>query len=151
MAVGELRRARGDELAAVVALQQGAYAGNRAIMGVEPLPLLADYAEVFRNCEVWVLDGRDGLDGVLILEQRPDDLLIWSIACAAGRAGSGIGNRLLEASEQRAREVGSLVMRLYTDERLGKNVAWYGRHGYAQERIEELSDRRLVHMVKRLD
>jgi hypothetical protein len=42
-----LRRATVDDLAAVVALQHAAYAKNRAILGVEPVPLLADYGQIF--------------------------------------------------------------------------------------------------------
>jgi GNAT superfamily N-acetyltransferase len=145
-----LRRAGPGDVAAVTALQQAAYAKNRKILGVEPLPLLADYAVVLADYEVWLLDGADGLDGVLILEPRRDDLLIWSIAAAPHHAGTGIGNRLLAAAEQRARALGHRVMRLYTGDKLVGNVAWYERHGFVQERIEDLGDRRIVHMMKRL-
>jgi hypothetical protein len=41
-------------------------------------------------------------------------------------------------------------MRLYTGEKLTGNIAWYGRHGYAIERIEQMPDRTAVHMVKTL-
>ena len=47
-----LRRATRDDLPAVVALQRAAYAKNRPLLGVEPLPLLADYREVFSKYEV---------------------------------------------------------------------------------------------------
>jgi len=30
-------------------------------------------------------------------------------------------------------------------------VGWYGRHGYQVERIENLSDRSITHMIKHLD
>ncbi len=40
-----LRRATADDLSAVTALQQAAYAKNRVLLGVEPLPLTADYAK----------------------------------------------------------------------------------------------------------
>ena len=43
-----LRRATRDDLSAVTALQRAAYAKNRAILGVEPLPLMADYGRSFR-------------------------------------------------------------------------------------------------------
>jgi hypothetical protein len=36
-------------LEAVVALQRAAYARNRSLLGVEPLPLLADYASILRS------------------------------------------------------------------------------------------------------
>src|SRR4051812_1885105 len=52
--VTALRRATHDDLSAVTALQRAAYAKNRAILGVKPLPLLADYEQVFADCEVYL-------------------------------------------------------------------------------------------------
>ena len=146
-----LRRAGAADIAAVTALQRAAYAGNRPILGVEPLPLMADYADVFAAFEIWLAEGAAGLEGILILERRSDDLLLWSVATAPEQRGRGIGNRLLAAAEARARELGLKVVRLYTGEKLQGNIAWYERHGYVRERIEELDDRRVVHMMKTLD
>jgi RimJ/RimL family protein N-acetyltransferase/GNAT superfamily N-acetyltransferase len=145
-----LRRASGADVTAVTALQQAAYAKNRPILGVEPLPLLADYAAILAEYETWLLDGPDGLDGALILEPRADDLLIWSVSTAPGRQGLGLGNRLIAAADERAKALGCSVLRLYTGDKLTHNVAWYERHGYVRERIEDLGERRLVHMVKDL-
>src|SRR5207237_2180635 len=75
--VTALRRATRADLAAVTALQRAAYAKNRAILGVEPLPLLADYEQVFADYEVYLAEREGTLEGVLILEPRADDLLIW--------------------------------------------------------------------------
>ena len=146
-----MRRAATVDLPAIIALQQAAYARNRAILGVEPLPLLADYAEILRDYEVWVT-GKEGepLSAVLILERRADDLLIWSVASAPDAQGNGLGNRLLGFAEHRAKEEGLRIIRLYTGERLGDNIAWYRRKGYAVERVETLADRNIVHMVKTL-
>jgi hypothetical protein len=41
-------------------------------------------------------------------------------------------------------------LRLYTNEKLTRNVAWYQHHGFSIERIEQRPDRRIVHMVKHL-
>ena len=88
-----LRRATLDDLPAVTALQRAAYAKNRPLLGVEPLPLLADYAQVFADYEVYLAE-RDGrLDGVLILEPRTDDLLIWSVAVAPRRRAAASATR----------------------------------------------------------
>ena len=146
-----LRRATIDDLAGVMALQQAAYARNRAILGVEPLPLTADYAEVFSTYEIFLADGASGPDGVLILQPRADDLLIWSVATAPAAQGSGVGSRLLAFAESHARGLGLRCIRLYTGEKLAGNIAWYGRHGYLHERVEEMHDRRLVHLIKHLD
>jgi ribosomal protein S18 acetylase RimI-like enzyme len=148
--LGSLRRAVASDLNTVVALQRAAYAPNREILGVEPIPLIADYLSVFRNYEIWLADNGDKLAGVLILQVRPADLLIWSVATAPEARGGGIGNRLLAAAETRAIQLGRPVLRLFTGEKLAANIAWYQRHGYVLERIEERTDRRLVHLMKTL-
>jgi ribosomal protein S18 acetylase RimI-like enzyme len=145
-----LRRASPSDLTAIIALQHAAYDGNRALLGVEPLPLKADYAAILISHEVWLAEAPGGLEGVLILKAEPDHLLIWSIATAPPVRGSGLGNRLLVAAEMRARELGQNCVRLYTGEPLTGNIAWYERHGFVRERTEQLDDRRIVHMVKEL-
>jgi GNAT superfamily N-acetyltransferase len=146
-----LRRATAEDLDAIVTLQRAAFAKNRPVLGVEPLPLLADYAQILLECEVWLLEGPQGLDGVLVLEPRADDILLWSIATASRAQSAGLGNRLLAAAEARARELGRSRVRLYTGDRLADNIAWYKRHGYVHERVEALDDRQVVHLVKNLD
>lgn len=147
----DLRRACPDEAEKVAAFQRAAYARNRDILGVEPIPLQADYAGVLKASEVWLHENDGLLAGVLILEPRPDDLLIWSVATAPGARRRGIGNGLLAFAEIRARELGRTAMRLYTGEPLVDNIAWYKRRGYAIERTEAKSDRRIVHMLKNLE
>ncbi len=150
-ALAGLRRASVGDVAAVTALQRAAYAKNRPLLGVEPLPLLADYRRILADYETWLCEGADGLDGVLILEPRTDDLLIWSIATAPHLHGRGLGRRLLAAAEERTRALGLAVVRLYTGEPLTHNIAWYERHGFVRERVEQLADRRAIHMMKRIE
>ena len=50
-----LRRAGATDVAAVNALQHAAYARNRTILGLEPLPLTVDYATIVADYEVWLL------------------------------------------------------------------------------------------------
>ncbi len=144
-----LRPATRGDFDAVVALQHAAYARNRELLGVEPLPLMTDYEDIFRDYEVW-LTADGALAGVLILEPGPDALLIWSIATDTSRQKSGLGRAMLAAAEVRARELGLDTMRLYTGAPLKHLIDWYGRNGYLVERLEELSDRTIVHMVKPL-
>ena len=145
-----MRRATVADLSAVVALQRAAYAKNRPLLGLEPLPLKADYAQVFADYEIYLTEREGRLDGVLILEPRADDVLIWSVATAPQAQGQGVGNQMLTFAELRARELGLTCMRLYTGEPLTFNIAWYTRHGYAYERTEDMGDRRAVHLVKQL-
>ena len=76
--------------------------------------------------------------------------MIWSVSVDPARQNAGIGRRLLEASEDRARALGLSTLRLFTGAPLQKNIDWYQRRGYETERIEDLADRRVVHMIKQI-
>ena len=145
-----LRRATVADFAAVVALQHAAYAPNQVRLGVVPLPLQADYAEIFRSMQVWVADAADGqgIAGVLILEPHPDHMLIWSISTDPARQAKGLGHAMLRVAEDKARESGLSLMRLYTGTLLTHLVAWYGRNGYTVERVETRPDRSVTFMAK---
>jgi ribosomal protein S18 acetylase RimI-like enzyme len=144
------RRAEAGDRRAVEALQHAAYARNRRLLGVEPLPLQADYADIFAAMEVWLAEERGVLRGALILEPRADDMLIWSIAASPDAQRQGIGQIMLDAAEVRARQLDLSTMRLNTGAVLETLVHWYHRHGYEVERLEELPDRKVLHMIKHL-
>ena len=145
-----LRRAAAGDLDALVKLQFAAYARNREILGVEPLPLLVDYADVLASKETWLAHNGDNLSGVLILEPEPDSLLVWSIATDPTQQLHGLGKRLLAAAEVRAQQLGLSKMRLYTGTKLTHLVAWYGRHGYVVDAIVQMPDRSRTDMSKQL-
>jgi ribosomal protein S18 acetylase RimI-like enzyme len=145
-----LRRATLADRPAIEAIQHAAYARNRDILGVVPIPLQADYGAVLRDWEVFLAADEAGLAGVLIVEPRAADLLIWSIATAPVRQGQGWGKVLLAGAEAHARALGRDVVRLYTGQKLTGNVAWYSRNGYRVEGVETLTDRVVVHMMKPL-
>ena len=136
-----LRRAGAGDYDGLVAVQRRAYARNRELLGLEPLPLLVDYHAVLAEKEVWVLDGDAGVAAALVLEPRPHDLLIESIATDPSCQGRGIGRALLMAAVERGRALGYNIIRLYTGSSLAHLIGWYGRHGFAIERTDALSDR----------
>lgn len=136
--------------AAALALQRAAFGRNVAIMGVEPLPLQADYDAIFATHEAWLAEREGAPVGMLILKPRPEDLYIWSIATAPAMQRQGVGRLMLAAAEERAHALGRTCLRLRTGEKLVDNVAWYSRHGFSIESVEDLADRRVVHMVKTL-
>ena len=153
-----LVRATADHRAPVEQLQRAAYTRNRELLGLEPLPLLTDYDEVFRDYEVWVKPGEPAgnVAAALILEidraavDGEADILIWSVATAPTLQQSGLGHALLVCAEERARQLGRNTIRLYTGQPLTHLIDWYARNGYDVERIEHLPDRSIVHMLKSL-
>ncbi len=152
LAVGQwtLRRAGLDDVPALEALQHEAYQPNAEILGVEPIPLRWNYTSILQRCEVWLAEKDGILAGALILEMRDQDMMLESVATAPSTQGTGLGNALLNAAEFRAADFGLKTIRLYTGEKLRRNVDWYRRRGYGIEHIEAIDDRRLVHMIKRL-
>jgi N-acetylglutamate synthase-like GNAT family acetyltransferase len=146
-----LRRASMVDLDAVYRLQRDAYAANRLILGVEPLPLTANYRQRLETDDVWVVEIDANVAAVLVLVLESDCLLVWSVATAPALHGCGLGRRLLTHAEAEARRLGYRSIRLYTGEKLHSNIAWYARHGYAFHHREELPDRSIVHLVKTLE
>ncbi len=143
------RRAGAVDRAPIQALQEAAYSRERPL-GLEPPPLKADYGEIVARMEVWLAEERDMLRGVLILDVRADDLLIWSIAAAPDARGQGLGQIMLDAAEVRAEQLGRRIIRLDTGAVQQTLVGWYGRHGYEIEARETVGDHPITHMIKRL-
>jgi ribosomal protein S18 acetylase RimI-like enzyme len=146
----DLRRAERSDVAALTALQRASYEPLKQRIGISPLPYAADYEALFDTLEIWIGGPADQLDAALLLDPKPDHMLIWSIAVAPERKGERLGSFLLDFAEARAAETGVGEVRLYTNERFTENIAWYQRRGYAIERVEEWPDRRVVHFRRML-
>ncbi len=145
-----LRRAVAADRDALVALQMAAYEPNRAIIGGIPTPLTWDYDEVLARHEVWLGEDGDGLCGALILELRPDDLYIQSIAVAPHAKGRGVGNLLLAYAESRAIAGGRDRLCLTVNGLMTFNMEWYVRKGFAITTVETIGTRRRIQMAKAL-
>ncbi len=78
------------------------------------------------------------------------DQVIWSVAVAPAVQGRGLGRELMRFAEGRARALGRPTLRLFTNARMTRNLALYGRLGYVETHRETLPDRVLVHMAKTL-
>ena len=149
-----LRLAESADLVAVEKLQHDAYARNRELLGVEPLPLLYDYRNILSRYMVWLAEEHAGagtrLAGVLALAPQDDSLLVWSIATAPFAQGRSVGAQLMRLAEMIALRSGLARLTLYTGEKLTRNIEWYKRLGFVETRREALEDRMIVHMEKTL-
>jgi ribosomal protein S18 acetylase RimI-like enzyme len=143
------RRATADDRSAIEDLQRAAYPREH-LLGLEPPPLVADYADIIARMEVWLAEERDQLRGVLILDVRATDLLIWSIAAAPNAQGQGLGQIMLDAAAVRAGQLNHSIIRLNTGAVQRSLIDWYSRHGYDIEATELIESRQLTHMIKRL-
>jgi GNAT superfamily N-acetyltransferase len=145
-----LRRAVLSDRGPIEKLQSAAYAPMAVLTARTPIPLMWDYGEKLRDWDVWVSEDAAGLTGVLMLHLRDDDLYLESIAVHPRMSGTGLGGKLLAATDAAALAEGRLIVRLLTNEKNVDRIELYKRKGFVIEFIEEMADRRAVHMVKHL-
>jgi N-acetylglutamate synthase-like GNAT family acetyltransferase len=126
------RRATSADVAAVTALVAEAFAMYVERIGKPPAPMLADYGALLDEGRIWVIDGTDGLLGVVVTLARPDHLLLDTVAVAESARGGGYGRILLDRAELDAAELGLTEVRLVTNELMTENLEYYPRRGYAE-------------------
>jgi len=149
-APGGLTRARPGDVPGLSDLAHRAYARFIPVMNAVPAPMSADYGDLVRDHEVWVLRSGDVLSASLVLIAAKDHLLIESITVDPDCQGNGQGRLLLDWSRRRAADLGYDEIRLYTNILMTENRAWYRRAGFAETHEEQRGDKRVVHMRQRL-
>ncbi|MCP2335409.1 MFS transporter [Actinomadura rupiterrae] len=143
----EIRPARPSDRPDVERVVQAAYAPWTEIIGTPPLPLSSDYAALIEAGRVFVLDD---LSGLIVLIPEDGRLLVDNVAVDPSHQGEGLGSRLLDYAEDRARELGLPALRLITNEKMTSNISRYERRGYRETGRESIQGRHAVHMSKTL-
>ena len=112
-------------------------------IGRRPAPMDDDYAEKTRRGCVFVADDGE-IVGLIVLIPELDHLLVENVAVDPQRQGCGIGRALLSYAENYARQRGLFELRLYTNEAMNENLAFYARLGYSEyDRSSEQGFRRV--------
>jgi N-acetylglutamate synthase-like GNAT family acetyltransferase len=91
-----------------------------------------DYLSLVSPGRVWVAEQDDVLVGLLALELKADHLLLDNVAVRPDCQGAGIGAQLLAFTDNFAREHDLAEVRLYTNEAMTENLAYYPRHGFVE-------------------
>lgn len=114
-----------------------------------PAPMHADYASRVRDGLVYV-ERADSVRGLVVLLERTDHLFVENLAVRPEFQGRGIGTRLLDFAESRARALGKNEVRLSTNVRMTENLRYYSARGFREtgRGVEDGYDR--VFLTKRL-
>jgi len=133
----ELRQASEADLPSIHHVIAAAYHQYLARMDKPPAPLLRDYRHAVEAGSVWVT-GRP-VTGLISLTQTGDLMLIENVAVHPDLQGTGLGRRLMEFAEERAKKYGIMRLALYTNEVMTENQAIYARLGYCvvDRRVED--------------
>jgi predicted N-acetyltransferase YhbS len=145
-----VRLATPSEVADLHAIAREAYQRYVPRIGREPAPMSADYAAAVRGGHAWVAVGEGQVVGFVVLIAQPDHLLLGNLAVRPSWQGRGAGSRLLALAEDEARRLRVAEIRLYTNEAMTENLAYYPRHGYAETHRAEQDGFRRVFFGKRL-
>ncbi|MFN6999407.1 MAG: GNAT family N-acetyltransferase [Elioraea tepidiphila] len=128
-----IRPARTDEADAVASLVEAAYAPWVAVVGQRPGPMDDDYAARIARGEAHVVAEPSGaLAGLVVIEEKGGAFWLDNVATAPAYAGKGLGRRLIRFAEAEARRRGHGAIRLYTHQRMERNIALYQGLGYAE-------------------
>jgi GNAT superfamily N-acetyltransferase len=145
-----VRRAGEADAIALRSIAVAAYQRYVPRIGRAPAPMTADYPAAARGGLAWVVVEDGTVAGFVILIPRPGYLLLENVAVLPAAQGHGIGSRLLALAEDRARALGLTEIRLYTNEAMTENLAYYPRHGYAETHGGEQDGFRRVFFHKHL-
>ncbi|MET7700398.1 GNAT family N-acetyltransferase [Streptomyces sp. NPDC005485] len=148
MTVEEIRPAGAGDVAAVKSVTDAAYQPYIARIGVVPVPMEADHAANVAAGRVFVTG--EPVIGLVVIEAYEDHLFLDSIAVHPDAHGKGVGRRLLEFVDARARALGLPEVRLYTNAMMWENQKIYPKYGYeiVERRVDGPYDR--IHYRRRL-
>ena len=148
--VVELRKAGAGDAAAIRALTREAYAKWVPLIGREPRPMTADYAQALKTHRFDLLYAGGRLAALIETIRETDHLLIENVAVSPSFQGRGFGRILMAHAEEIAASHGFGEISLYTNARFAKNIALYARLGYRLDREESWKGGVIVHMKKML-
>jgi len=145
-----IRRASPRDVPALRALARAAFEVYVPRIGREPVPVAADYAAAVDAGQVWVATRDADIAGLLVIVPHETHLLLEIIAVHPDAQGTGIGSTLLAVAEREAHALGLPEIRLYTNEAMTENLAYYPKQGYIETHRDEWNGFRRVYYSKKL-
>ncbi|TNC09451.1 GNAT family N-acetyltransferase [Methylobacterium terricola] len=149
-AVGTSRPATKADIPAIQALVRAAYAKWVPVIGREPTPMTADYAQAVRMHRFDLLERFGALVALVETIPRADHLWVENLAVAPAHHGQGLGRWMLRRAEEEACALGYTTIRLGTNKAFAANLDFYRRAGFAVEREEPFRGGIGVYLAKAL-
>lgn len=138
-----VRPATPDDLAALKAIAEAAFAPYVARIGRRPAPMDAAFEDAIAAGDVLVAERAGIVVGYAAARCRAPVAELDAVAVRPEAQGGGTGTALVAAAEARARGAGAHTMALYTNAAMERNLRLYPRLGYRMvgRRAQEGFDR----------
>ena len=128
-----IRQAVAADLSAIRRCAELSYACYIARMGRKPAPMVADFTSAIASEQVDIITSQSAeLLGFMVSYPKHHHFFLENIAIDPGYQQLGLGRRLLNHCEYKARLHGYTSIELYTNEKMTENLAWYPRRGYVE-------------------
>jgi N-acetylglutamate synthase-like GNAT family acetyltransferase len=95
----DIRSASLEDLAAIEAIVESAYARYVPIIGRKPGPMLDDYRALIDKGHVYVLSDGGGISAILVLIPEEHAMLLDNVAVSPHAQGRGHGRALIAFAE----------------------------------------------------
>lgn len=150
-----IRVAEPEDVPAMQAIAEAAYAPYVERMGRRPAPMDADFAAHIERREAYVSHNTSGITGFIVTyakkaNAKEEGQFIENVAVADEHRGTGLGRQLCQFAVLEAKRRKLPRVFLYTNEKMTENLKFYADLGYDETHrvTEDGFDR--VYMEKRL-
>jgi len=144
------REATKQDSAWLMICTQQAYSVYIPVLGRKPIPMTLDYDAAIDDYDIWIAEREEKHIGLLMLQHEKAHMLIYSIAVLPEYAGQGVGKQILAHAEKIALANGFNLLRLYTNERMERNLAIYRRFGFVDSHKTIFQGSNVIHLKKSL-
>ena len=146
-----IRPAEGGDVPAIAGCVRASYAKYVGRIGKEPAPVREDHAAGVEAGGTYVLVEDGEVIGTITMRLEGDHLFVGTVAVRPDRQGEGFGGMLMAFAESRAAGEGLEEIRLYTNEKMWENLAFYGRLGFEETHRKLDGGYRRIFLRKRVD
>ncbi|WP_291048744.1 GNAT family N-acetyltransferase [Herbiconiux sp.] len=112
--------------------------------------MTSDYEQIASSGMAILVWRESRVDGMLVFSLDAEELLVENIAVSPQAQGSGLGSALLAQAERIAVKRGKHWVRLYTNEAMVENLAFYPRRGYVETHRGTVDGYARVYFAKQL-
>ncbi|KAJ5247138.1 hypothetical protein N7468_002121 [Penicillium chermesinum] len=129
------------DVPAIRSMVDAAYSKYIERIGKLPAPMAADYHQVIREKDVFVLQDQHQMVGSIVLHDDPasSSIIIDNVVVDPTSQGKGYGRVLMDYATDVARSQGRSALTLYTNVKMYENLALYAKIGFMEtgRRTEE--------------
>lgn len=127
-----IRSATNSDVPAVAQCAIEAYAGYVERIGRKPAPMVADFASIQAEGNLYVLEADQTIAGFIVFFAVAGAMHIENVAVPPIWHGKGYGSRLIAFAEAAARRKGLKTVELYTNEKMVENFGFYEARNYVE-------------------